>query len=158
MKSLLNGANIILDSNRNVWLIDFFHCHRGHVLIDLIKFENDLLYIFTPLSAIAELTEARRITDALLSQRDLADPLPDLAEVRLSTPALIRCYQTVQLLRGFYPEILRETTDPWQAWLGQLRYAVHTLSFEESSELQKQWALYTASCCIEKIEDKALRH
>lgn len=28
----LNGANILLDGHDNVWLIDFFHTHRGHIL------------------------------------------------------------------------------------------------------------------------------
>jgi thiamine kinase-like enzyme len=33
----LNGKNMILDAQNNVWLIDFFHTHRGHVLKDLLK-------------------------------------------------------------------------------------------------------------------------
>jgi protein-tyrosine phosphatase len=32
-----------------------------------------------------------------------------------------------------------------------MRYAVHTLSFDECSELQKAWALYTAGRCSDRI-------
>ena len=32
-----------------------------------------------------------------------------------------------------------------------MRYAVHTLSFDESTPLQKRWALYTAARCGDKI-------
>ncbi|MCP5107469.1 MAG: phosphotransferase, partial [bacterium] len=63
----LNGANIIIDGQENVWLIDFFHTQLGHVLRDLIKLENDLLYIFTPVTSIDDLDEAVKLTDLLLN-------------------------------------------------------------------------------------------
>jgi aminoglycoside phosphotransferase (APT) family kinase protein len=45
----LNAANILVDAHHNVWVIDFFHARPGHVLKDLAKFENDLLYVLTPI-------------------------------------------------------------------------------------------------------------
>lgn len=41
--------------------------------------------------------------------------------------------------------------DPLQLFVGLLRYAVHTLAFDEPSTLQKHWALYTACRLAEKI-------
>ena len=73
----LNGANIILDGHRNVWLIDFFHAHRGHVLQDFAKLENDLLYIWTPVEDEADLANACDFTDRLLEVEDLAAALPE---------------------------------------------------------------------------------
>ena len=78
----LNGANIILDGHGNVWLIDFFHTRRAHVLMDLLKMENDLLYIFTPVADEAALREAFKLTDALLAVQDLAAPLPSTPPAR----------------------------------------------------------------------------
>src|SRR5262249_26063944 len=54
----LNAANILVDAHDNVWVIDFFHAARGHVLKDLAKFENDLLYLLTPIDDDAQLREA----------------------------------------------------------------------------------------------------
>lgn len=145
----LNGANIILDGHENVWLIDFFHTHRGHVLKDLIKFENDLLFIFTPLKNSAELAEAVQITDLLVSVHDLSAELPPPLEVSL--PHLQRAYDTIIILRKFYPALVKSDRSHLQWLIGALRYAVHTLAFDESSELQKEWALYAGSRYAEAI-------
>jgi protein-tyrosine phosphatase len=140
----LNGANIVIDSQENIWLIDFFHTHKGHVLKDLIKLENDLLYIFTPLENKDHLEEAVKLTDLLLDIKDLANPLPEVKETGLSFKQLKRAFKTVKLLRSFYPPLIKHDRSPLQLLTGQLRYAVHTLSFDESNDWQKFWALYTA--------------
>ena len=147
----LNGANIIIDQNENVWLIDFFHTHRGHVLRDLIKLENDLLYIFTPMERPEHLEEACRLTDLLFQVKDLAKLPPD-PEPAFSRPEMIRTFETIKILRSYYPELIQADRDPMQLIIAQLRYAVHTLGFFESNDLHKQWALYTAARCTEEIE------
>lgn len=147
----LNGANIILDSQENVWLIDFFHTHRGHVLRDLIKLENDLLYIFTELQDETDLAQALHLSDILCRIQDLRAPLPMLEETGLTLPALQRAYRVLKQLRSYYPELIHLDRDPLQLFVGQLRYAVHTLSFNESTPLQKKWALYTAGLCCDRI-------
>jgi protein-tyrosine phosphatase/nicotinamidase-related amidase len=152
----LNGANIIVDARGNVWLIDFFHCHRGHVLRDLAKLENDLLYIFTELGSERELEQALDLSDRLLAVEDLGRPLDVPAEAGWS-PALKRAWVTVGQLRKFYPELVRADRDPMQLLIAQIRYAVHTLDFVESSRLQKLWALYTASRAAAELERRLWR-
>lgn len=147
----LNGANIILDAHENVWLIDFFHTHRGHVLRDLVKLENDLLYIFTPVADRRSLEEGMRLSDFLLAVPDLGADLPPAADSGFAGTAVERAYETVRILRGFYPRFIRTNRSPLQWVIAAMRYAVHTLSFDESSEAQKEWALYTAALCGEKI-------
>lgn len=147
----LNGANIVLDSNRNVWLIDFFHTHRGHILKDLIKLENDVLYIYTPVNSEAELRAAARLTDLLLTVADLAKPLPPPDAFGITSPELCRAHATVAALRGFYGELIKSDRDPLQVYIGMLRYAVHTLGFDECNDWQRRWALYTAGRCVDKI-------
>jgi protein-tyrosine phosphatase/nicotinamidase-related amidase len=150
----LNGANIIIDGHENVWLIDFFHTHRGHVLRDLIKLENDLLYIFTPVNNAAGLAEARRLTDRLLRVQDLGRPLPEVETSGLTRPEMRRAYETIRFMRSFYPELVQENRAPLQLLIAQLRYAVHNLSFDESNEWQKQWALYTAGWCSAQVAQR----
>ncbi|MFN8389055.1 MAG: isochorismatase family protein [Bdellovibrionota bacterium] len=147
----LNGANIIVDGRKNVWLIDFFHTSRGHVLKDLVKLENDLLYIFTPLVSEADLAQAMLLTDHLLEVGDLDAALSTSLPKQIDNPHLLRAYSVLKLLRSFYPALIRSDRDPLQLLIGQVRYAVHTLSFDESSVLQKKWALYTAARAAEEI-------
>ncbi|MGD9584295.1 MAG: isochorismatase family protein [Lysobacterales bacterium] len=140
----LNGANILIDEPGNVWLIDFFHSHRGHVLRDLVKLENDLLYIWTRIDDDAGLIEALAFSDWLLGVRDLGrEPRPESVPA-FRHPELARAANTVLKLRGFYADLIQSDREPTQLLIAQIRYAVHTLGFEESSPRQKQWALYTA--------------
>ena len=154
----LNGANIILDSHQNVWLIDFFHTHRGHVLKDLIKLENDLLYIFTPIPDEQTLKQAVQLSNLLLEAEDLTAPLPELPPMAMTAPQLLRAYAVVRILREFYPQLIQSDGSPLQWLIGAMRYAVHTLSFDESSPFQKQWALYAAARCSAKILDTISPH
>ena len=140
----LNGANIIIDGPGNVWLIDFFHSHRGHVLRDLIKLENDVLYIYTKISSEQEFADALALTDYLLSIEDLGKPLPTPVIAATWSASVRQAFAAVQLLRSYYPALVEFDRDVSQLLIGQIRYAVHTLGFDESSALQKRWALYTA--------------
>ncbi len=152
----LNGANILVDAPGNVWIIDFFHAHRGHVLRDLIKLENDLLYIFTPLTE-AELPAAMAFTDRLLEEVDLGRS-PDPADaVKFALPQLQRAWRTLCKLRSFYPPLVQADRDVQQLLIGQIRYAVHTLGFDECTDVQKRWALYTAAAAIERYSELAER-
>lgn len=152
----LNGANILVDEHQNVWLIDFFHTHRGHVLRDLIKLENDLLYLMTPLESDAALEEAMELSQFLIKVEDLRTPLPEVEKLPFDNPHLRRAYQVLRLLRSFYPELIHSDRNPLQMLIGQLRYAAHTLTFPEANERQKKWALYAASLCAQEVEWRTL--
>lgn len=145
----LNGQNIVLDAHDNVWLIDFFHTRRAHVLMDLVKLENDLLYIFTPIADEAELREAFSLTDALLQVEDLWAPLPERSPSTL--PQLVRAWATLRMLRSYYPKLVHSDRAPLQLYVAMLRYAGHTLSFDEPTPLQLRWALYTAGRCADRL-------
>ena len=155
----LNGANIIVDGQQNVWLIDFFHTRRAHVLMDLIKLENDLLYIFTKLDSEADLKDACHLYEGLLKVEDLAAELPDR---EFGKAKFQRCWDTVRTLRSFYPPLIDSDRSPYQYWVGALRYAAHSLGFDECTELQKKFALYAAGRLAKKItqqhrQDRRLR-
>lgn len=153
----LNGANIVRDGRGNVWLIDFFHARRAHVLLDLIKLENDLLYIWTKLDDQGDLLQACALFDRLMQVQDLAAPLPDLPASAGLAAKFTRTWQAVQILRGYYRDLVRSDRDPFQLWLGQLRYAAHTLSFEECSPLQKRWALYATGQLTARVTAALVR-
>lgn len=141
----LNGANILVDGRENVWVIDFFHTAPGHVLKDLAKLENDLLYIFTPVADEGRAFEqALAITRALRRVEDLRAPLPETCDGVKDEP-FVRAWRTLRTLRSIVASLCRTDRDPLQLRTALLRFSAHTLSFDESSALQKKWAL-AASC------------
>lgn len=152
----LNGSNIIIDPYNNVWLIDFFHTHRGHVLKDLIKLENDVLFIFSKIHSEAELIQAQLLSEQLIAVQDLAAPLPEL-DASILHPALQRAYRTLIILRSFYPDLIQADRDPLQWLIAHIRYAVHTLGFEESNPWQKRWALFSACKAAEALQQRLAR-
>jgi nicotinamidase-related amidase len=146
----LNAANILVDAHHNVWVIDFFHAGPGHVLKDLAKFENDLLYLLTPIEDASQLLEALAITRALRSVTDLRADLPDRPD-EVRSPQFARAWEVLRVLRRIGGRLCHEDRHPLQLQVALLRYAVHTLSFPEPSPLQKQSALAAACSLAEQI-------
>jgi len=146
----LNAANILVDAHHNVWVIDFFHAGPGHVLKDLAKFENDLLYLLTPIQDAAQLLEALAITRALRSVADLQAQLPDRPD-EVRSPQFVRAWEVLQVLRRIGGQLCREDRHPLQLQVALLRFAVHTLTFPEASPLQRQSALAAACSLAEQI-------
>lgn len=152
----LNGANIVIDGQENVWIIDFFHTHRGHVLKDLIKLENDLLYIYSEINSVADFNEALEISKVLFNVNDLHKELPPAASLPISNQNLIRVYETLCHLRKYYSSIVEWDRNPLQLLIAQLRYSMHTITFEECNIFQKEWALYNSGHFCELIRKKFL--
>lgn len=149
----LNGANIIVDGQDNVWMIDFFHTHRGHIIRDLLKLENDVLFIFCKIESEAEWKEAIQLTDFLHNQEDLGIELKLEPPTFINNEKLRKAYRVIAKLRSYYPRLVKLDRDPYQMHVGALRYAMHTLSFDESNEWQRKWALYVGSKLITKIKE-----
>lgn len=158
----LNGANVLLDGRDNVWLIDFFHAHRGHLLRDLAKFENDLLYLFTPVDGEEALAQALEITRALERVEDLRAGLPEAAPDGVTRPELVRAWRTLRVLRGHVARVCRSERGPVGLHTALLRYSAHTLWFDEANEWQRRWALAGTASHARRIvrrftEDRKLR-
>jgi len=149
----LNGANIMIDEAQNVWLIDFFHTHRGHALKDLIKLENDILFIFTKIENESDLALATQATDWLFEIHDLALPLGDLP-AKLSTDARFKkSLLVIQYIRALYAHIIELDRDPYQFFIAAARYAMHTLSFDECNLWQRKWALYAGAKALARVRE-----
>lgn len=140
----LNGANVLLDDRSNVWLIDFAHTARRHILNDLVKLENDLLFLFLPLASEEALRDACVVVDFLTSIEDLAEPLPDTLQ-HVHDPEVLRAYACVGALRRHVARYCREDRSTTQWSVAALRYAAHTLSFPEADLRQRRLALHAAS-------------
>ncbi|BDG05004.1 isochorismatase family protein [Anaeromyxobacter oryzae] len=154
----LNLANVLLDDVSNIWLIDYFSTRTGHVLDDIAKLENDLKFIMLPLADDLALARAVALDEHLLGQADLLAPPGQPAASLVADPAAAKVHAAVSRLREFASELLREAGLPGpvpmrQYWVAQLRYSAHTLTFVESDERQRRFAL--ASTC--RLADRLAR-
>jgi protein-tyrosine phosphatase len=141
---------VLVDGRENVWIIDWFHARRAHALMDVAKLENDLLYLFTTLADEEELAQAVRLTVALRRVEDLRQPL-GAPPPGVVAPTLLRAWEVLRQLRAVVARLCREDRDPRQLRVALLRYAAHTLSFDEASPLQKRWALASACALAEDV-------
>ena len=151
----LNGANIIVDAQENIWLIDFFHTHNGHVIKDLAKLENDMHFICTPVENEEDLRLACRFTDHIAKVQDLWNPLPEMPADLLEIPRFKRLYQVIGKLRSFYKDMIKTDRDPLQLLIAQLRYSAHAVGFYEPNVWQRKWALYASSVYAREIVRRA---
>jgi protein-tyrosine phosphatase len=74
----------------------------------------------------------------------------------LSHPQFVRAWRLVRLLREIGGGLCREDRHPFQLEAALLRYAVHTLGFDESSANQKRWALTAAGLLSERVKKTVL--
>ena len=148
----LNGKNILVDPQGNVWIIDFFNAHRGHVLRDFVKLENDLLYIYLKLRDEKDYQEAQNLVDQVLNTPDLGrTPDPELF-VNSTDPRINLVWKLICHLRSRFAGLVQADRSSYQLYVAQLRYAAHTLSFDECSPLQKRLALYACLRLVQVIQ------
>eukprot|EP01087_Luapelamoeba_hula_P018930 TRINITY_DN6185_c0_g1_i1.p1 TRINITY_DN6185_c0_g1~~TRINITY_DN6185_c0_g1_i1.p1 ORF type:complete len:939 (-),score=88.84 TRINITY_DN6185_c0_g1_i1:55-2847(-) len=152
----LNGGNILIDDNRNVWVIDFADTGRGHILKDIAKLEAEVTWAWTHIENDQELAEALLITQVLTNIKDLSEPLPEHIEGLVSTH-IIRAYETVRILRQLAGTIVKTYRNPLQMSIVQLRYALHTLCYPHIPRYQKMWALASACGYAQHLLSKTQR-
>jgi ADP-ribose pyrophosphatase len=128
----LNLANVICDQADNIWLIDWTHCGKMPLELDFAKIENDVKFVMTKNLSAEDLPRMRRLEEYLVKQRIPADfdalP-PELAFVKWDL-RFRKILGTVRRLRTACFS-LKESED-WIVYrIALLRYAAHTLSFDE---------------------------
>lgn len=141
----LNLANILLSwrpdatNPERVWVIDFARLMRLPNLTDFAKIENDLTYIMLPIANADELDIAQRMQDVRLAGPSLDVPrLMELAR----TPAQKRYARLIARLRAIAAKMDGRGAAAMDEYrLALLRYAAHTLGFDEPNTWQLRLAL-----------------
>jgi hypothetical protein len=144
----LNAGNIILDDNLNMWLIDFSHTdYYYHVIQDIVKLENDLKFIHTPIDSNEELSQLVEFERILMRQKKLSDNIR-LPGMLAKNKKIARLHKTVRMLREFAFRVSADE-DMNNYRIPQLRYSAHNLGFDESDAMQKKYALISTSMLCE---------
>ena len=140
----LNLANVLIAQRpgearpARVWIIDFARLARLPCLTDFAKIENDLAYILLPVPDKGALSGARRLQEARLRSPTLELDLGPFAR----TPDERRHARLVSTLRRIAARIdPRGAAAMGDYRVALLRYAAHTLGFDEPNLLQRRLAL-----------------
>ena len=91
----LHGDNLLVDSQRNIWVIDFERCGEGHILQDFIELEAD---IFNRLEEHnADLDAYFKMCVTVLKQKNIQRF--DSLECTSADPRIEKALQTISTLR-----------------------------------------------------------
>ena len=145
----LNLQNILItrrpDAERpeRIWIIDFARVSRMPVLTDFAKIENDLSFILFRIPDDEALRRAEQIQEARLASPTLAVPgLEDLAR----TDEERRYISMLTILRSIAEEMDdRGDVAVAEYRLALLRYAAHTLAFDQPDATQLRMALLASA-------------
>ena len=146
----LNGANVLIDLQNVVWIIDFAFTGTAHVLKDLAKLENTILFEYAELKNQDDFACALEMTERLASSTHLtmAPPLPPPSLAK--SPHLGKVWDVIARLRKLAAHFATSASnddravDATQLHVPRLRYALDTISFRETKPLNRLWALISA--------------
>ncbi len=146
----LNLANVICDEGDNVWFIDWTHSGPAPIELDFAKVESDAKFVMSKAFDHDDLLRLKRFEEYLLSHRippDI-DGLPDSLKFVKWDLRYRKILGTVRRVRQACFSL--KESDDWVAYrVALLRYATHTLSFDERRDrgecdaTQLMYALYS---------------
>ena len=128
----LNYQNIISDAAGNLWFIDWTHAGDNPVALDFAKLENDVKFVMSKSFDAEDLPRLCQFEEFLLSSAELpaAEALPESLGFVKWDLRFRKILNTVRQIRSACLALL-----PGNGWLhyriALLRYATHTLSFDE---------------------------
>ena len=146
----LNAANIIVDYEANVWLIDFAKSTlKDHNMRDIAKLESCLIFEYTKITE-STFDIAIEITDSLASMTDLrrAPKMPRCLENTAGRDEefapLRMLWKNVVLLREMAGVFSQTNPTALQFTIAAMSFALRCIRYRDISDLQKRWALRAA--------------
>lgn len=146
-----NQYNILVDSDRNMWLIDFFRTGRGHVFRDVS--ELDSIVRFSLLAPEDATLEERLKMEEELGRAERFGQVPRLAtNLPTDNQALAKAFATVVHLRTLAKRLVAQKSDDMGEYYIALFYnALNTLRFYWLPSAQRAHALLSASLLADKL-------
>ncbi|MFT5436541.1 MAG: hypothetical protein ACI840_001189 [Ulvibacter sp.] len=129
----LNLANVIVDVQENLWTIDWTHANYHPLEIDFAKMENDIKFVLCKEIDFEDLPKLKEMEDYLLENMVPSEVqnIPDHLNFIKWDNRFKKIYKGVRALRLSYSK-LKEGSN-WLIYkISLLKYALHTLSFDET--------------------------
>lgn len=133
----LNLKNVICDEGDNIWFIDWTHSDLYPVEMDFAKIENDVKFVMSKQFEVDDLPRLRRFEEYLLANREPAEAnrLPKALTFVKWDLRFRKVLDAVRRIRQTCFSLKNEKDDWLTYRVALLKYALHTLSFDERREL-----------------------
>jgi len=129
----LNLANIICDTRKNIWIIDWTYTAQHPIEMDFTKLENDIKFVISKNFRPEDFSNMRKFEEFLLNNPKLINitELPqDLSFIQWDL-RFKKIYLAVKEIRETYFSIKND--EDWLVYtIALLKYSIHTLSFDKS--------------------------
>ncbi|MEL7122062.1 MAG: hypothetical protein AAFO07_21625, partial [Bacteroidota bacterium] len=128
----LNLANIITDTHKNLWAIDWTHTDLHPMGIDFAKMENDIKFVISKELDLSDSIKLRELEEYLLNHQ-LPQPLEELPEELGFVSENLKfkkIYEPIRHIRIAYQK-LSDGADWLNYRIALLKFALHTLSFDK---------------------------
>ncbi|WP_291321291.1 anti-sigma factor antagonist [Desulfonatronospira sp.] len=147
----LNLANILMDDNDNLYVIDFSETRQGNIVSDLARLE---VIACLGMSRIKDETDLRRVVHfaQALAQNETIDHTPDY-DCSQDDPLLGKAYSLVRVLRSLAGRMTIFEHDPVPYYLAMLEWILPMVSYRDITVIRKQAAAYWAAILAERIMD-----
>jgi CheY-like chemotaxis protein len=145
----LHGDNLLIDSQKNAWVIDFERSGDGHALQDFIELESDII---NRLEAHKEDFKNYLKMSLLIAQQTQIKPL-DKSEIDAMDPSFQKALGTISVLRSLAQKCTT-LTDARQYLLGLLFNMIFraTINHSEKKRMRQTRALLLASIFCHRLD------
>jgi len=148
-----NPDNILVDENRNCWLIDFQSTGPGHILRDIATLDAVVRFQLLT-SEEATLDERLTMEDALYSIDRFSQVEQLMTLFSTQNRALEKAYATVVHLRTIAHRLVELSANDrlGEYYIALLYIALDTLRYSTLPEIQREHALLSASLLVDRLE------
>jgi anti-anti-sigma factor len=148
----LNLKNILMDEEKNLWLIDFAETRYSHILRDIVKLEAVLKGEMSTIRSDEMLRELVLLDRRFLGAGSLSE-IPSLPPV-VDDPELEKAFRCVQRLRKYADLVTLLDDDFHQYLIGLLPYTLSMISYASVNHYTRKFAWCSASLCCERLMEK----
>lgn len=154
----LNARNILIDSNNNIFLIDFADVGWDHLLKDFCRLEVEIKYVLTKLSNEEDIQSVIDLDrKMLLNENDkpfstLNDLLTHPIPASHKFDRMLKCIEKLRLIADRAMGMLDGSQDhPDQYYIGLLHYTLEALRYQQCSNLSKHFALHSVAMLCQAL-------
>lgn len=151
----LNLANILLDDNDNLYVIDFSETRQGNIVSDLARLEVIACLGMTRIEDEADLRRVVLFARAL-AQNVTIDQTPDF-DCSRDHPLLGKAHALVRVLRELAGKMTVFEDDPVPYHLAMLEWILPMVSYRDITVLRKRAAAYCAAILVDRILEREKR-
>ncbi|HQK56508.1 MAG TPA: anti-sigma factor antagonist [Methanolinea sp.] len=145
----LNMRNVLMDEERNLWLIDFAMTGHSHILRDIAKLESVLKFEMIPIETEERLRELITLERIILGPKRLGE-IPDVPE-GISDPDVAKAFRVILHLRKYADTITLLDDDIRQYYLSLLYYTLCVPAFVSVSDSMREYAWISSSLLCESL-------